>query len=240
MKPEESVVLGVFVLMVVAPLYWAERRRAGQTRPEQAAASRQPARAVSFPKGLYPVTTALIAVSVGVSLLSKMGAATANVAALFIAAPNTHGFQSVLAGEVWRLVTPIFLHFGPLHLLFNMLWTWDLGRALEWKKGSGFVLGFVLLVGAGSNLAQYLLTGSPRFGGMSGVVYGFLGYVWMQGRHNPAFGIALNKQTVSMMLGWFVVCWLGLLGPIANWAHTLGLAIGTAWGFLEAKSRTAN
>jgi GlpG protein len=57
----------------------------------------------------------------------------------------------------------------------------------------------------------------------------------MQGRFNRAFGFALHQSTVIMMIGWFVLCWTGLLGPIANWAHTAGLLIGMAWGFLDRR-----
>jgi membrane associated rhomboid family serine protease len=78
------------------------------------------------------------------------------------------------------------------------------------------------------------------FGGMSGVVYGLLAYVWMQGRYNQRFGYALHKSTAVMMLVWFVLCWTGLLGPIANWAHTTGLLIGLAWGYLERNKRYAS
>ncbi len=70
----------------------------------------------------------------------------------------------VRAGQVWRLFTPALLHFGWPHLLFN-LWTfWDLGRAIEWRRGSGTLLGLILGLGVISNLGQYLYTG-PHFGG---------------------------------------------------------------------------
>jgi len=137
---------------------------------------------------------------------------------------------------VWRLATPMLVHFSVVHILFNMLWMWDLGRLIELLKGSAFLLVFVLLTGIASNVAQYAITGNPLFGGMSGVVYALLGYVWMQGRHNPRFGFVLHKSTVIMMLGWYVLCWTGLAGPIANWAHTAGLVLGVAWGYVQARA----
>jgi membrane associated rhomboid family serine protease len=179
----------------------------------------------------YPVVTvALIAISVVVSLLANFSL----VMPLIIGLPGRPLFSDVLGGEVWRLVTPMFLHLSFLHILFNMMWLWDLGRLVEMIKGSVFLLAFVVVTGAASNVAQYAITGSPAFGGMSGVVYALLGYVWMQGKFNPRFGFEMHKATVIMMLVWYVLCWTGLVGPIANWAHTGGLVLGVAWGYLAA------
>jgi membrane associated rhomboid family serine protease len=179
----------------------------------------------------YPVVTvALIASSVVVSLLANFSL----VMPLIIGLPGRPLFSDVLGGEVWRLVTPMFLHLSFLHILFNMMWLWDLGRLVEMIKGSVFLLAFVVVTGAASNVAQYAITGSPAFGGMSGVVYALLGYVWMQGKFNPRFGFEMHKATVIMMLVWYVLCWTGLVGPIANWAHTGGLVLGVAWGYLAA------
>ncbi|HXN15113.1 MAG TPA: rhomboid family intramembrane serine protease, partial [Usitatibacter sp.] len=133
------------------------------------------------PRSQLPVVTVtLIALSVGVSLVSLIGDAHSALLSFLIAEPGHAPFADVLSGEVWRLVTPIFVHFGFLHLLFNMMWLWDLGRAIERIKGAAFLGLFVAATGIASNVAQYFITQSPLFGGMSGVVYALLGYVWIQ------------------------------------------------------------
>jgi GlpG protein len=140
----------------------------------------------------------------------------------------------VRRGEVWRLVTPILLHFGILHLLFNLWVLWDLGQVLEQRQGPGRLILLTIVIGIVSNVGQYIAAG-PRFGGFSGVIYGLLGYVWMMGRYCPSAGMGLHPQTVVMMLVWFVICLSNALPmPVANWVHGIGLVMGVAWGRLEA------
>jgi GlpG protein len=138
--------------------------------------------------------------------------------------------SDIRRGEVWRLVTPMFLHFGPLHLLFNMLWLHSLGSVIEIRRGTARFGLLVLWLAAASNTAEYLWSG-PTFGGMSGVVFGLFGYVWIKSRYDQAAGMYIDPGNVTMMLFWLVLCMTGLVGRIANAAHLMGLIGGVAVAF---------
>ncbi len=200
----------------------------------------------SPPVSLGAVSITLIGISIAAALFTQLGRADRFVQPLSITQyqyDNGHvrwngGLPEVRRGQIWRLFTPMFLHFGILHILFNMLWLRDLGSMVEARKGPWKLLLLVLVLAGASNLGQYLVSG-PTFGGMSGVVYGLLGYIWMQGRFNPASRLSLQRQTVTFMIAWFFLCLTGLMGPIANAAHAVGLALGVAWGFLAARLSVA-
>jgi GlpG protein len=148
----------------------------------------------------------------------------------FISSLGEEGFHDVLAGEYWRLLSPVFLHFGFMHIIFNMMWMKDLGSLFEQTKGPRNYLFFILITGIGSNLGQYLLTQNPRFGGMSGVIYALLGFVWIHAHFHAEFQFKLPKNVVVMMVGWYFLCLTGLMGPIANMAHGVGLGMGMIIG----------
>jgi len=183
-----------------------------------------------------PVTLIFITVSVVISLASSFGQNRQLWSPLFISEYIGGGMREVLHGQIWRLFTPIFMHFGPFHLLFNMLWLFDLGGMLERVQGALRLGILVVIIAVVSNVAQYFWAG-PDFGGMSGVTYGLLGYVWIQGRLRPRSGLALHSYLVVMMLAWFVVCWAGVIGNVANMAQTLGLACGLALGRAYAPNK---
>ena len=192
-----------------------------------------------FPKkggyGVGILSYLLIAVCVGVALYTMLGSNRAAVEWMFIDDPRATSFLAkVRQGEVWRLITPIFLHFGPLHLVFNMYWIYQLGCMIEARRGVGTLAMLVILVGLGSNLAQYAVTGRANFGGMSGVVYGLIGYVWMRGKYDRASGVFLDQRSLVISLVWLVACFTGMLGPVANWAHLSGLILGMAFGRIAA------
>lgn len=147
-----------------------------------------------------------------------------------------HIVFSLPKSEYWRLITPIFLHFGVLHIVFNTLWLWDLGRRVEILQGSDRMLGIVMVMGLGSNIAQDKFADAGVFGGMSGVIYGLLGYGWIWSLIVPQRSLHIPPAVITFMLVWLVLCILGFAsllgaGEVANAAHVGGLAMGMILGF---------
>jgi GlpG protein len=161
-------------------------------------------------------------------------------------------WDSIRRGQIWRLFTPMFIHFGPIHLIFNMIMLYSFGSQIENRYGSLRLLLLMLLLAALSNTGQAITTGSG-FGGMSGVVYGLFGFAWMRSIYDPTSNLRLDQTTVFMLLLWFVLCiaadiptlqpLLGKLfdGRVANVAHAVGLvagmAVGVPWSRFLGKSR---
>jgi GlpG protein len=188
--------------------------------------------------GFGPLTFVLIAISVTVFLLSGLGKDLGPIRSLFITDFTTGIFfgaslPEIRHGQLWRLVTPVFIHFSVLHILFNMLWLRDLGSMIEGRQSVWVLVSLVLVIAVCSNLAQFWFAG-PVFGGMSGVVYGLLGYVWMRGKFDPASGLYVHPSTVTMMLIWFFACFTPIVPHVANATHAVGLVMGIAWGYLSS------
>jgi len=197
----------------------------------------------SLPK----VTAGLLAISLYLAFISKLGQDMNVLQPYFISWYVERGLVEVMQGQVWRLVTPIFIHFGLMHLAFNLIMTWQLGELLERRFGALRFSGLVLVLAVSSNLAQYYYAG-PAFGGLSGVLYGLFGYFWIASKLDPLFGYQINPGAVKMLLIWFVLGWVnffGLLGSIqvANMAHTGGLVMGMLLAYLgsvKSKARLEN
>ncbi len=158
-------------------------------------------------------------------------------------------FGGLDGGGYWRLVTPIFLHFGIIHFVFNALWLALLGSKVERFAGHTQCLMLILFIAIFSNTGQYLWSGSVRFGGMSGVIYGLLGYLWVHQWLAPNHHFFLPKELVGFMLLWLLVCMSGALDyvlgiGVANAAHFIGLVtgmfLGLVFGFLASRVKNSN
>ena len=148
-------------------------------------------------------------------------------------------FESIRKGELWRAITPIFLHGDLWHILFNLFALHYLGSQVEnaygtWKFAL-MVLGFALI----PNFLQAIAVG-PNFVGISGVCFGLFGFAWIKGMLEPDRGIYIGELTVIIVLAWFVMGYLGYIPNMANWAHGGGLFSGIFLAFLPHLVKAQN
>lgn len=142
-------------------------------------------------------------------------------------------YDSSVQFEAWRYFSHALMHFSVLHILFNLLWWWYLGGAVEKRIGSGKLVVITAISALLSGFIQHQFSG-PWFGGLSGVVYALMGYVWLRGERDPDSGIYLQRGLIIFSLVWLVAGWFDLFGmSIANGAHVTGLVVGLAMAFVD-------
>jgi len=230
------------------------RKRVRSTPPPRASLDRigiEPLIGLPVKQRTIPLTITLIAVSVIISLTSNFArqgdfsgeptlAQQTYLALSFVDrrdyVAEGSPYASLQRGQWWRLVTPMFMHGDEVHLVFNMLWLFFFGAAIERLHGSIFFLGLTLFTQIGGMLLQVSipaiemipepLHGSPFAIGASGAVYGLFGYLWVRPLVDFRYPIYLVHLNVVLMLGWLVICMTPLVENVANGAHLGGLLSG--------------
>jgi GlpG protein len=155
-------------------------------------------------------------------------------------------WASIRRGEIWRLITPIFIHYGPMHIVFNVMMLFSFGTIVEDRRGPVFLLLLVVIVAVLSNAGQateaMIRDTEQRFGGLSGVCYGLFGYVLTKSRFDDRERYFLSPATTILALGWLVLCilrefpgfseMLSALPSTANTVHVVGLLTGAAMAYV--------
>jgi rhomboid protease GluP len=174
----------------------------------------------------FPATFGLIAVTVLVfiaQLLSK--ALVGSDIVLYYGAKIN---ESLAAGEAWRLVTPVFLHAGLLHIGVNMYSLWALGPAVERFFGRARFLVVYLLSGISGVLLSLAMSPNPSVGA-SGAIFGLLGalaaFLYL---HRATFGQLGAMQLRQLVFVALINLGMGLTPGIDNWGHVGGLVAGVA------------
>lgn len=130
---------------------------------------------------------------------------------------------AVADGAWWRLFTSGFLHFGPIHLAFNMIALWVIGRDLEQVLGRTRFLLVYLVSLLGGSLAVFLFAHERSMtAGASGAVFGLMGglaVVLLRMRRSPRSALTIILLNVVIS---FVVPGISILG------HLGGLVFGAA------------
>ena len=189
----------------------------------------------------------IILISVCIALISNFGSL------IFIIKPLTYtdfnisnlGYVSMFSFEQtfyensqwWRLITPMFIHFSFAHLAFNCLWIYVLGEKIERIDGKLIFTLIIIFTGVVSNLLQYFWTSSSLFGGLSGVIYGMLGYCLVMEMESNYDKYGLPPGLYLFMIAWLILGFLGILdlfgfGSVANFAHLGGMLSGLMFAMI--------
>jgi GlpG protein len=135
-------------------------------------------------------------------------------------------------GQPWRLVTSALPHGDLFHLLFNLVCLWLFGTLVEEVFGHWKTALLILFLAAGSQAAEYAFMAGGI--GLSGVGYGLFGMLWVLSRTDERFEGAIDRTTVLIFLGWFVLCCVVTALDIwrfGNVAHGAGAILGALVGF---------
>ncbi|BES83142.1 rhomboid protease GlpG [Pectobacterium araliae] len=185
------------------------------------------------------------------TLKQKAGPLTLSVMVVTIAVfilMQISGYESVMTwlafpaegqqAQLWRWFSHALLHFSLLHILFNLMWWWYLGGPVEKVLGTGKLLVITLVSALVSGWAQSWFSGT-YFGGLSGVVYALMGYVWLRAEREPDGYLAMPRSLMAFALLWLVAGYFDILGmSIANAAHVAGLIVGLLMAFWDTYNKT--
>lgn len=137
----------------------------------------------------------------------------------------------ILEGEWWRLIVPVFMHGGLLHLLFNSMALVQIGPLAEQAYGRSRLWLIYILSGVAGNLLGIFFQPLSIGIGASGAVFGLIGAAGLYGhRRHDTFGRLIR----SIMLRWgaFSLLFGLMMQGVDNYAHIGGLLAGLGLSFL--------
>ena len=189
----------------------------------------------------------IIIASIAIALLSNFGSVIVFIEPFTFTQINisNSGYFSSLSvdktfienNQWWRLVSPIFLHFSFAHLAFNCLWIYILGEKIERADGSLTFISIVIFTAVSSNSLQFFWNGSSLFGGLSGVIYGLIGFCMIIEMDSSRDIYDIPPGLYMFMIIWMILGFMGILelfgfGSVANFAHLGGLVSGIMFAMM--------
>jgi membrane associated rhomboid family serine protease len=171
-------------------------------QPQGAARVTQGMRRASFEGTGALVTKTLIGINVGIYLLQLgMGAPIRADSGRIWEEGVLYG-PAVANGDWWRLVTSMFLHYGPFHLGLNMLMLWWVGSVMEQTLGRGRYLLLYVVSGLAGAAGVLLLSPTSQTVGASGALFGILGAALVLERQRTYVlqGAALSIIVINLVI----------------------------------------
>ncbi len=142
--------------------------------------------------------------------------------------------QAIISGEVWRLVTSMFLHIGLLHIAFNSYALWIFGPRVERAYGRAHFFLMYGLSGLGGSALSFFMSPHPSVGA-SGAIFGLIGVLgayFYRYRERLTAGRAQLTNIVSIAV--YNLLYGFIVPAVDNWAHIGGLLVGLTLGWFLA------
>lgn len=177
------------------------------------------------------ITSSVLVFSAFIALITNMGS---DIDAIkpFLFSLYIDNSPEIRQGQLWRLITPTFLHFGLPHLAFNGSMIWIFGSHIERTHSKLTYLCLIISSAILCNLSQYIVS-DTIFGGLSGVVFAFIGFLWLLPKINSNYPIYINNSMAIFFVASLAIGFSGILElfniHIANTAHVIGLVTGLAF-----------
>jgi hypothetical protein len=142
-----------------------------------------------------------------------------------------------MSGQWWRLVTSMFLHFGVMHLAFNMLALWVFGVLAERLFGNVRFLAIYLIAGIAGSVTSFLWHPVVNGAGASGAIFGVLGALlafFLRGEEGvPKSVLRAQRNSAALYIAYSLLN--GARMGIDNAAHLGGLLAGMLLGYLLSR-----
>ncbi len=159
---------------------------------------------------------------------------------------RTDYFYDIKRGQIWRIMTPVFLHGSWAHLIINMIFLYFYGAKIETRYGPWVLAALVVAIGFSANLIEAFVPdawgATPTGIGMSGVVYGLFGFIWLRMILAPSDTLNVPLILVIIQIVMLMAGFSGMLDAldgggdkpdnIDHWAHALGLVVGAVYAFV--------
>jgi rhomboid protease GluP len=131
--------------------------------------------------------------------------------------------EYIMVGQIWRLITPMFLHGSILHIGFNMYALVIIGSGLERRFGHWRFLLLYTLGSFAGNVMSFLISPNPSLGA-STAIFGLLGAEMVFFYQNrKLFGSGARRALQNVITVAAINLFIGLSPGIDNWGHLGGL-----------------
>jgi membrane associated rhomboid family serine protease len=145
-------------------------------------------------------------------------------------------FTGIYDGAVYRLLTAMFIHYGPLHLLMNMWALWVLGRVLEAALGPLRFLAIYLLAGLGGSVAALLFSPNVPTAGASGAIFGLFVVLFLVLKRLGRSTSTVVPVIVLNLILTFSVANISIAGHLGGLVTGALLGLGVAYAPRQART----